>query len=82
MLLLCSSRFRFLLDVLLAIKNNNISKIPQYDPSHVEHLKKVLKSVIRKGNTITQFNVTLEDLLHGKHDLFVSGSTIMYKKRK
>ncbi|XP_031844165.1 nucleolar MIF4G domain-containing protein 1 homolog [Nomia melanderi] len=59
-----SSRFRFLLDVLLAIKNNNISKIPQYDPSHVEHLKKVIKNVIRKGNTITQFNVSLEDLLH------------------
>ncbi|XP_076653912.1 nucleolar MIF4G domain-containing protein 1 [Halictus rubicundus] len=59
-----SSRVRFMLDVLLAIKNNNVSKIPQYDPSHVEHLKKVLRTVIRKGNIIAQFNVTLEDLLH------------------
>ncbi|XP_076286950.1 nucleolar MIF4G domain-containing protein 1 homolog [Lasioglossum baleicum] len=59
-----SSRVRFMLDVLLAIKNNNVSKIPQYDPSHVEHLKKVLRTVIRKGNTIAQFNVTLEDLLN------------------
>nr|XP_033331195.1 nucleolar MIF4G domain-containing protein 1 homolog [Megalopta genalis] len=59
-----SSRVRFMLDVLLAIKNNNVSKIPQYDPSHVDHLKKVLKTIIRKGNSITQFNVTLEDLLH------------------
>ncbi|XP_076183118.1 nucleolar MIF4G domain-containing protein 1 [Ptiloglossa arizonensis] len=59
-----SSRVKFMLDVLLAIKNNNISKIPQYDPSHVEHLKKIIKNVIRKGNTITEFNVSLEDLLH------------------
>ncbi|XP_015429329.1 PREDICTED: nucleolar MIF4G domain-containing protein 1 [Dufourea novaeangliae] len=59
-----SSRVRFMLDVLLAIKNNNVSKIPQYDPSHVEHLKKVIKNVIRKGNTISQFNVSLEDLLN------------------
>ena len=58
------SRVKFMLDVLLAIKNNNVSKIPQYDPSHMEHLKKVIKSVIRKGNMITQFNVSLEDLLH------------------
>lgn len=65
MLILCSSRVKFMLDILLAIKNNNINKIPQYDPSYVEHLKKVIKNIIRKGNTITQFNVSLEDLLHG-----------------
>ncbi|XP_016922254.1 nucleolar MIF4G domain-containing protein 1 homolog [Apis cerana] len=59
-----NSRVKFMLDILLAIKNNNINKIPQYDPSHVEHLKKVIKNIIRKGNTITQFNVSLEDLLH------------------
>ncbi|XP_012152210.1 nucleolar MIF4G domain-containing protein 1 [Megachile rotundata] len=59
-----NSRVKFMLEILLAIKNNNVNKIPQYDPSQVEHLKKVMKSVIRKGNDITQFNVTLEDLLH------------------
>ncbi|XP_043791161.1 nucleolar MIF4G domain-containing protein 1 homolog [Apis laboriosa] len=59
-----NSRVKFMLDILLAIKNNNINKIPQYDPSHVEHLKKVIKNIIRKGNTITQFNVSLEDLLN------------------
>lgn len=62
---LCSSRVKFMLDVLLAIKNNNMSKIPQYDPSRIEHLKKILKSFIHKGNSITQFNVSLEDLLEG-----------------
>lgn len=59
-----NSRVKFMLEILLAIKNNNVNKIPQYDPSQVEHLKKVMKSVIRKGNDITRFNVTLEDLLH------------------
>ncbi|KAK9296867.1 hypothetical protein QLX08_009264 [Tetragonisca angustula] len=58
-----NSRVKFMLEILLAIKNNNISKIPQYDPSHVEHLKKVMKSIIRKGNAITPFNVSLTDLL-------------------
>ncbi|XP_018378058.1 PREDICTED: nucleolar MIF4G domain-containing protein 1 homolog isoform X2 [Trachymyrmex cornetzi] len=58
-----NSRVKFMLDVLLAIKNNNMSKIPQYDPSRIEHLKKILKSFIHKGNNVTQFNVTLEDLL-------------------
>ena len=52
-----------MLDVLLAIKNNNMSKIPQYDPSHVEHLKKIMKTFLRKGNTVSQFNISLEDLL-------------------
>lgn len=54
-----------MLDILLAIKNNNMSKIPQYDPTQIEHLKKILKSFIHKGNSVTQFNVTLEDLLEG-----------------
>ncbi|KAG5325895.1 NOM1 protein, partial [Pseudoatta argentina] len=58
-----TSRVKFMLDVLLAIKNNNMSKIPQYDPSWREHLKKIVKSFIHKGNSVTQFNVTLEDLL-------------------
>ncbi|XP_036138480.1 nucleolar MIF4G domain-containing protein 1 homolog isoform X2 [Monomorium pharaonis] len=58
-----NSRVKFMLDVLLAIKNNNMSKIPQYDPSQIEHLKKILKSFIHKGSNVTQFNVSLEDLL-------------------
>lgn len=54
-----------MLDILLAIKNNNMTKIPQYDPSHVEHLKKLMKSLVRKGNYVTQLNISLEDLLKG-----------------
>ncbi|XP_011868347.1 PREDICTED: nucleolar MIF4G domain-containing protein 1 [Vollenhovia emeryi] len=58
-----NSRVKFMLDVLLAIKNNNMSKIPQYDSTLIEHLKKILRNFIHKGSGVTQFNVTLEDLL-------------------
>lgn len=57
---------RFLLDVLTAIKNNNMTKIPNYDDSYSEHLKKIMKGFIRKGNYVTQLNISLEDLLKGK----------------
>ncbi|KAJ8712571.1 hypothetical protein PYW07_005413 [Mythimna separata] len=57
------SRIKFLLEVLMAVKNNNLTKIPNYDPSYCEHLKKMSRSIIRKGNYITPLNIRLEDLL-------------------
>ncbi|XP_015186213.1 PREDICTED: nucleolar MIF4G domain-containing protein 1 homolog [Polistes dominula] len=58
-----NTRVKFMLDVLMAIKNNNVSKIPQYDPSHTEHLKKLMKSFIHKSKSIVKLNISLEDLL-------------------
>ncbi|EEZ99092.1 nucleolar MIF4G domain-containing protein 1 [Tribolium castaneum] len=58
-----NSRVKFMLDILLAIKNNNVSKIPNYDTTYSEHLKKIMKGFIRKGNYVTQLNISLEDLL-------------------
>ncbi|XP_060522317.1 nucleolar MIF4G domain-containing protein 1 [Cylas formicarius] len=58
-----NSRVKFLLEILMAIKNNNVAKIPNYDPSYSEHLKKIMKSFIRKGNYVTQLNISLGDLL-------------------
>jgi len=49
--------------ILMAIKNNNVNKIPNYDPSHFEHLKKTLKSFVREGNYVTEMKVSLDDLL-------------------
>ncbi|KAI8439793.1 hypothetical protein MSG28_013469 [Choristoneura fumiferana] len=57
------SRIKFLLEVLMAVKNNNLNKIPNYDPTFVEQLKKDIRGVIRKGNYVTPLNITLEDLL-------------------
>ncbi|CAH1116121.1 unnamed protein product [Phaedon cochleariae] len=58
-----NSRVKFMLDILLAIKNNNVTKIPNYDTSYSEHLKKVMKGFIRKGNYVSQLNISIEDLL-------------------
>jgi len=56
------SRVQFMLDILLAVKNNNVNKIPNYDPSHFDHLKKILKTFIRDGNFITELKIGLQDL--------------------
>lgn len=69
--LLDQSRVRFMLDVIMAIRNNNMRKIPNYDPEHLEHLQKLLCTYIRGGQIgDNQLHVTLEDLinadLHGK----------------
>ncbi|KOB69029.1 Nucleolar MIF4G domain-containing protein 1 [Operophtera brumata] len=57
------SRVKFLLEVLMAVKNNNLSKIPNYDPSYQDELKKLTRSIVRKGNYITTLNIRLDDLL-------------------
>ena len=36
-----------MLDTINALKNNNMRKVPQYDPSLVEDAKKMLKVIIR-----------------------------------
>jgi len=59
------SRVKFMLDTINALKNNNMRKVPQYDPSLVEDAKKMLK-VITRGretmNTGSQLKVSLDDL--------------------
>lgn len=56
-----------MLEMLMAIKNNNVSKIPNYDPETVEKMRKSLKIFIRKGNYNAELNITLSDLLNGSH---------------
>lgn len=58
-----------MLDILMAIKNNNMSKIPSYNPEHVEHLKKLLRTLVRRGNYVTELKITLDDILKGTHNL-------------
>lgn len=59
-----NARLKYMLDVLLAIKNNNVNKIPQYDPSLAEHLRKILKTLLVNGKYVTTLNITLDDLLN------------------
>uniref|UniRef100_A0A2C9LFQ9 MI domain-containing protein n=1 Tax=Biomphalaria glabrata TaxID=6526 RepID=A0A2C9LFQ9_BIOGL len=56
------SRIRFMLDILMAVRNNNMRKIPNYDSSHIEHLKKIIKTFIKVQGE-DELNISLEDLL-------------------
>jgi hypothetical protein len=66
-----------MLETLMAIKNNNMTKIPQFDPSLVEHFRKLLKGMITNGKYVTTMNITMEDLLNGK--FFLCSHSIMYQ---
>jgi nucleolar MIF4G domain-containing protein 1 len=55
-----------MLEVLLAIRNNNMNKIPNYDPSFGEHLRKVINSHLHKGNYVSELKISMQDLLNGR----------------
>ncbi|ALC42906.1 CG9004 [Drosophila busckii] len=56
-------RLRFMVDILNAVKNNNMNKLPQYDPELAETLRKRLKGMLRNDRYVVTLNITLEDLL-------------------
>ena len=46
-------RTRFMLETITALRNNNIRKIPNYDPSQTDRARKILKKIIHDtGKTI------------------------------
>lgn len=59
-----SARLKYMLDVLTAIKNNNVNRIPNYDPALAEHLRKILKTVCVNGKYVNTLNISLDDLLN------------------
>jgi len=61
-----SVKLKFMMDILLAIRNNNMTKIPNYDPSYGEHLLKISKSFVHKGNYISELKISMDDLLNGR----------------
>ncbi|CAH0394215.1 unnamed protein product [Bemisia tabaci] len=56
------SRVKFMIEILLAVKNNNFAKIPGYDTTTSERLKKLVKNIIRAGKYISELKITLDDL--------------------
>ena len=40
-------RVKFMLESLMAIKNNNVKKLPNYDPTYLQHLQKVIRNYYR-----------------------------------
>jgi len=41
-----------MLEIITNLRSNNLRKIPGYDPSKVEHLRKNLRSVIRESGKL------------------------------
>uniref|UniRef100_H3D5G7 Nucleolar MIF4G domain-containing protein 1 n=1 Tax=Tetraodon nigroviridis TaxID=99883 RepID=H3D5G7_TETNG len=59
------TRVRFMLETMLALKNNDMRKIPGYNPEPVERLRKLQKSLISQaaGGSDMKLRVSLDNLL-------------------
>ncbi|XP_034024146.1 nucleolar MIF4G domain-containing protein 1 [Thalassophryne amazonica] len=59
------TRVRFMLETMLALKNNDMRKIPGYDPEPVERLRKLHRTLIHRsaGGTDVKLRVSLQNLL-------------------
>ncbi|XP_075683515.1 nucleolar MIF4G domain-containing protein 1 [Rhinoderma darwinii] len=59
------SRARFMLEIMLALKNNDMRKIPGYDPEPVEKLRKLQRSLVHNSmsGSDTRLRVSLENIL-------------------
>ncbi|XP_069816604.1 nucleolar MIF4G domain-containing protein 1 [Dendropsophus ebraccatus] len=59
------SRVRFMLEIMLALKNNDMRKIPGYDPEPVEKLRKLQRSLVHNSvsGSDTRLRVSLENIL-------------------
>ncbi|CAK6969299.1 nucleolar MIF4G domain-containing protein 1 [Scomber scombrus] len=56
---------RFMLETMLALKNNDMRKIPGYDPEPMERLRKLQRTLIHRsaGGSDMKLRVSLENLL-------------------
>ncbi|MEQ2305671.1 Nucleolar MIF4G domain-containing protein 1, partial [Ameca splendens] len=59
------TRVRFMLETMLALKNNDMRKIPGYDPEPVEKLRKLQRTLIHSiaGGSDLKLRVSLENIL-------------------
>ncbi|KAM6089010.1 nucleolar MIF4G domain-containing protein 1 [Chlamydotis macqueenii] len=57
------TRVRFMLETMLALRNNDMRKIPGYDPEPVEKLRKLQRTLIHSSGKETELRVSLESLL-------------------
>ncbi|XP_050178607.1 nucleolar MIF4G domain-containing protein 1 [Myiozetetes cayanensis] len=59
------TRVRFMLETMLALRNNDMRKIPGYDPEPVERLRKLQRTLVRSSGSgkDTELRVSLESLL-------------------
>ncbi|KAM4688240.1 nucleolar MIF4G domain-containing protein 1 [Discoglossus pictus] len=59
------TRIRFMLETMMALKNNDMRKIPGYDPEPVEKLRKLQRSLVHNSTSgsDTRLRVSLHNLL-------------------
>ncbi|XP_072234674.1 nucleolar MIF4G domain-containing protein 1 [Leuresthes tenuis] len=59
------TRVRFMLETMLALKNNDMRKIPGYDPEPVERLRKLQRTLINRSaaGSDMKLRVSLENIL-------------------
>ncbi|CAI8022829.1 Nucleolar MIF4G domain-containing protein 1 [Geodia barretti] len=61
-----SSRTRFMLETITALKTNNSRKIPNYDPSLLEHMRRLMRGLLHSKGPAdeNQLKISLSDLLN------------------
>ncbi|XP_050548681.1 nucleolar MIF4G domain-containing protein 1 [Daktulosphaira vitifoliae] len=66
-----NSRVKFMLEILLAIKNNNVNKIPtsseQCYAVYIEHIQKTIRTYFRYNKTPAELAISFEDLLNAEN---------------
>ncbi|XP_015357794.1 nucleolar MIF4G domain-containing protein 1, partial [Marmota marmota marmota] len=62
------TRVRFMLETMLALKNNDMRKIPGYDPEPVDRLRKVQRALVRSASSgsETQLRISWDGLLNAE----------------
>ncbi|XP_025147728.3 nucleolar MIF4G domain-containing protein 1 isoform X1 [Bubalus bubalis] len=62
------TRVRFMLETLLALKNNDVRKIPGYDPEPVERLRKLQRGLVRgaSAGTDPELRVSWDSVLNAE----------------
>ncbi|XP_066092595.1 nucleolar MIF4G domain-containing protein 1 isoform X1 [Saccopteryx bilineata] len=62
------TRIRFMLETMLALKNNDMRKIPGYDPEPVEKLRKLQRTLVRGAGSgaETQLRVSWDGILNAE----------------
>ncbi|NP_001038297.3 nucleolar MIF4G domain-containing protein 1 isoform 2 [Danio rerio] len=62
------TRIRFMLETMMALKNNDMRKIPGYDPEPVEKLRKLQRTLIHSsaGSSDMKLRVSLDNLLEAE----------------
>uniref|UniRef100_A0A8C8UG28 Nucleolar MIF4G domain-containing protein 1 n=1 Tax=Peromyscus maniculatus bairdii TaxID=230844 RepID=A0A8C8UG28_PERMB len=62
------NRVRFMLETMLALKNNDMRKIPGYDPEPVERLRKLQRTLVRNAGSgsETQLRISWDGILNAE----------------